>query len=104
MIFNKSPAVFAAIAGITIPRIGYFTPFIAFGSAVFTVGAGLIYTLDIGSASARYLGYQVILGLGQGLAIQIPVITGQAFSEPADIAAATATVLCKLIDTYALYR
>lgn len=88
-------ALFAAISGISITRFGYFTAFIAGGSAIFTAGAGLIYTLDIGTPAAKYLGYQVILGLGQGLAIQIPVITGQAFSETADIAATTATVLCK---------
>lgn len=77
--------------------MGYFTAFLAFGSAIFTVGAGLIYTLDIGSSSSKYLGYQVILGLGQGLAIQIPVITGQAFSEPTDVAAVTAIVLCEFL-------
>ncbi|KAM3447850.1 hypothetical protein MY3296_008329 [Beauveria thailandica] len=88
-----SLAFFAALSGLAITRLGYFTPFIAIGSAIFTTGAGLIYTLGIGSSAGYYLGYQVILGLGQGLAIQIPVITGQAFSAPEDIAATTAIVL-----------
>ncbi|KAF9887633.1 hypothetical protein FE257_009726 [Aspergillus nanangensis] len=86
-------SVFAAIAGVTITRVRYFTIYIALGSAIFTVGAGLIATLDIGSPAAKYLGYQVVLGLGQGLAIQTPVITGQAFSETADITSVTAIVL-----------
>ena len=88
-------AAFAALAGISITRIGYFTAFIALGSAIFTVGAAMIYTLDIGSPAARYLGFQVILGVGQGLAIQIPVITGQAFSKPLEISSVTAIVLCE---------
>ncbi|KAL4867995.1 hypothetical protein BDV12DRAFT_186274 [Aspergillus spectabilis] len=86
-------SVFAAIAGMTVTRVRYFTVYIALGSAIFTVGAGLIATLGIGSSAAKYLGYQVVLGLGQGLAIQIPVITGQAFSETADITSVTAIVL-----------
>jgi MFS transporter, DHA2 family, glioxin efflux transporter len=87
--------LFAALSGMSITYFGYFQPYLGLGSAFFTVGAGLIYTLDIGSSAAKYLGYQIILGVGQGIAIQIPVITGQAFSEPADIPAVTAMVLCK---------
>lgn len=89
-------AVFAAIAGVAITRVGYFTAFLALGSAVFLIGSGLTYTLQIGSSSSKYLGYQVLLGLGQGLAIQIPVIVGQAFSMMEDIASVTAIVLCKV--------
>ena len=74
---------------------GYFTPLIALGSSLFAIGAGLIYSLDIDSSPAKYLGYQLILGVGQGLAIQVPVIVCQAFTEPADIPAVTAMVLCK---------
>ncbi|KAJ6028407.1 hypothetical protein N7540_003983 [Penicillium herquei] len=86
-------ALFAAVAGVAITRVGYFTLFLALGSAIFFIGSGLIYTLQVGTSSAKYLGYQVLLGLGQGLAIQIPVITGQAFSKPEDIAPVTAIVL-----------
>ena len=76
-------------------RLKYFTPFLFFGSSLFAIGAGLVYSLDIGSSSGKYLGYQAILGVGQGLAIQVPVITCQAFSEAVDIPTVTATVLCE---------
>lgn len=85
----------AIFSGALIMVIGYFTPFLSFGSILFAIGAGLVYSLDIGSSAAKYLGYQAILGIGQGLAIQVPVIVCQAFSEPADIPAVTAMVLCK---------
>ena len=77
-------------------RVGYFTPFLFLGSSLFAIGAGLVYSLNIYSPSAKYLGYQAILGVGQGLAIQVPVITCQAFSRAADIPAVTAMVLCEL--------
>lgn len=92
---NKYLALMAIFSGVLIMIVGYFTPFLSFGSILFAIGAGLVYSLNIGSSSAKYLGYQAILGIGQGLAIQVPVIVCQAFSEPADIPAVTATVLCE---------
>lgn len=74
--------------------IGYYTPFLIAGSALFTIGGGLLSTLDISSGAGKYIGYQLLLGIGQGLAIQMPVIAVQAFAQPADIPAATAIILC----------
>ncbi|KAF2843597.1 hypothetical protein M501DRAFT_1054330 [Patellaria atrata CBS 101060] len=85
--------LFATLSVLAIIQVGQFTIFITVGSAIFAIGAGLLYTLNIDTSLAKALGHQVILGVGQGLAIQIPVITGQAFSNTEDIAAATATVL-----------
>lgn len=93
---NANLALMAVTSGFIIMYIGYFTPLISIGSSLFAIGAGLIYSLDIDSSSASYLGYQAILGIGQGLAIQVPVIVCQAFSEAADIPAVTAIVLCEL--------
>ena len=93
---NVKLALMAVSSGFIIMYIGYFTPLISIGSSLFAIGAGLIYSLHISSSTASYLGYQAILGIGQGLAIQVPVIVCQAFSEAADIPAVTAIILCKL--------
>ncbi|KAF2843055.1 MFS gliotoxin efflux transporter glia [Patellaria atrata CBS 101060] len=85
--------VCAALSGILIVRIGYYTPFMAFGSALFLVGAGLLYTLDINTPLKYSIGYQVILGVGQGIGIQMAVITAQAYSRVQDLSASTAIVL-----------
>jgi MFS transporter, DHA2 family, glioxin efflux transporter len=66
------------------------------GSSLFTIGAGLLYTLEIGTPLANAIGYQVLLGVGQGIGIQMPIIVGQAFSQPADMSSTTAIVLCEL--------
>ncbi|KAH9206694.1 hypothetical protein DL95DRAFT_396739 [Leptodontidium sp. 2 PMI_412] len=86
-------SVFAAVSGATVGRVGYFMPFLVIGSGIFTIGGGLTYTLGIGSSAAKYIGYQLLLGIGQGLCIQIPVIASQAFAQPEDIPAATSMIL-----------
>lgn len=75
--------------------VGYFQPFLTIGSIFTTIGAGLLYTLDITFPTAHYIGYQLIVGIGVGLAIQVPIIASQAFSSPVDIPCVTAIVLCK---------
>ena len=69
----------------------------AIGSTLFIIGAGLLYTLDVNTPLSNAIGYQVLLGFGTGIGIQMPVIVGQAFSKPEDLSAATAIVLCKCI-------
>lgn len=63
------------------------------GSVFLTIGAGLLYTLDIGTSAGKYIGYQILFGVGVGTTIQVPVIVAQAFSAAQDIPAATTTVL-----------
>ncbi len=81
------------LAGSVIGKIGYFHPFLILGSVLATVGAGLIYSLDIGSSVGRYIGYQIIFGAGLGIAIQVPVMAAQALSPISDIALVTASIL-----------
>ena len=59
-----------------------------------TIGSATIYTLDIKSRAAHYIGYQVLAGIGGGLVIQLPVIVGQAFATRIDVAVTVAIILC----------
>lgn len=81
------------LAGLVIGKIGYFHPFLILGSILATIGAGLIYSLDVGSSAGRYIGYQIIFGAGLGIAIQVPVMAAQALSDVSDIALVTASIL-----------
>lgn len=42
------------------------------------VGAGLLFTIDEHTPTPRLIGYQIIFGLGLGLAFQLPVMAIQA--------------------------
>ncbi|CRK16306.1 hypothetical protein BN1708_017476, partial [Verticillium longisporum] len=53
-------------SGISITMYGHYTPILVVSAAVSTVAAGLIYTLDIGSGSGEWIGYQALAGLSWG--------------------------------------
>lgn len=85
----------SAFLGASISLVGYYQPFMTASGIFAAIGAGLIYTLDQNSSSAKYLGYQAVLGVGLGLGIQVPMIAMQAISDPQDMAPNTAIILCK---------
>ena len=88
-------AVFTVVSGGLITVYGVYVPFLLAGSAITTIGTGLLYTLDIGSPSSHWIGYQALAGIGIGLAIQVPIIANQAFVEASEISSVTAITLCK---------
>ena len=81
------------ISGGLISAFGHFVPLGIVGSAIGTIGAGLLYTLGVSSPSSQWIGYQALAGLGLGLAFQIPVISTQAVVAPEDLSSATAMIL-----------
>ncbi|KAK2603369.1 hypothetical protein N8I77_009833 [Diaporthe amygdali] len=80
-------------SGSFISATGIATPVAVIGSVLATIAAGLFYTFDIGTPSSKWIGYQVLGGLGWGLAFQVPIITGQATAPPEDLAEVTAIIL-----------
>ena len=73
---------------------GYYWPSLLFGSVVSTIGAALLYTLNIGTPEGKWIGYQILLGTGAGLTIQIPIIVNQASVSVDNLATITAITLC----------
>lgn len=86
------------LSGGLISAYGHFVPYMVVGSVLSTIGAGLLYTLNTTSGSGHWIGYQIITGLGIGLALQIPIIAAQATVGPADLSSVTAMILfCQTI-------
>lgn len=82
-------------SGRAITKTGIATPYMAAASVIVTIASGLLYTLDIGASTGKWVGYQIFAGFGYGLALQVPVVVAQAFAEPSDIAPTTAIIICK---------
>lgn len=67
-------SIFAMTAGFVITATGEFQLVSLFGSTLVAVGSGLIYTLAVGSSSGEWIGYQVLVGIGLGLCMQVSFI------------------------------
>ncbi|ESZ94587.1 hypothetical protein SBOR_4998 [Sclerotinia borealis F-4128] len=83
-------SIFAG-AGITV--LGFYKPFMIAAGAVFTIGAGLIYTLQVDSNAGKWVGYQLICGFGAGMGIQIPFIAVQVVLSAKDMPSGNAIAI-----------
>lgn len=61
-------AIFSA--GYITSVIGYYTPVMALGTVMLALGSGLMTTFSIASPRSAWIGYQVVYGIGAGLAFQ----------------------------------
>jgi len=86
-------SLFTIFSGVFVSMTGHYTGLMVVGAVFTTVGSGLIYTLDIGSPSSEWIGYQALAGIGTGLTIQLPLIVSQGVSLPADISSVSSMIL-----------
>jgi hypothetical protein len=70
-------------------------PFMVVAGVLASIGCGLLFTLTIGSSSAKWIGYQVITGLGLGLGFQIPASIVQTTLPQIDIPSGSAIIICE---------
>ena len=63
-------AFLSLFTGAIVSKIGYYTPPAIVGGAIATVGCGLMTTLQINTPSAMWIGYEVLVAAGLGMAIQ----------------------------------
>jgi hypothetical protein len=89
-------AVGSMLSGFLIIRTHLLQPYGLVSGLLATVGAALLYTMAIDSSKARYIGPQVIFGLGIGLGNQVPMTALQSFAKPEHIAPTTGVMLSKL--------
>ena len=89
------PAITTVASGGLISAFGHYVPLLLIGGTLTTIGVGLLYTLQIGSKSSHWIGFQVLAGLGIGLSFQIPQIVAQSVCELSEVSHYTAISLCK---------
>ncbi|PHH89544.1 hypothetical protein CDD83_5803 [Cordyceps sp. RAO-2017] len=86
--------VLASIAsGFLNTKIGYYTPIAIVGSCIMAVGSGLFTTLQIDTGADKWIGYQVLYGIGLGLCFQVPNIVVQAALPKKDVPTGLALIL-----------
>ncbi|KAF2421041.1 MFS multidrug transporter [Tothia fuscella] len=65
-----SLVVAAMLAGAMVQRFGYYTPFMYAGATIMSIGAGLVTTFKTDTGHQKWIGYQILLGLGIGMGMQ----------------------------------
>jgi hypothetical protein len=88
-----SNTISSLINGALVTVVGYYSPFIWFGTAVFTVGSGLLHLLKVDSPKATWIGYQILAGYGSGAAIQLPFIAVQVVLSAKDMPSGNAMAI-----------
>ncbi|TVY17164.1 Efflux pump aflT [Lachnellula arida] len=74
------------VAGGLTTKFGYYMPYF-YASVVLTcIGTGLLTTLAPNSNTAKWVGYQILFGIGCGLAFQLPQIIPQTVLPLRDVA------------------
>lgn len=80
--------------GIAVTTTRHATPFSVIFAAVTTVGCGLLYTLDVDTSTAKWIGYQILLGVGIAFPFQNGLNIAQAWSTAEDMSTTTSTLYC----------
>ncbi|KAK8152844.1 major facilitator superfamily domain-containing protein [Phyllosticta citrichinensis] len=65
-----SLVVASILTGITVSKMGYYTPFLIASSVIVSIGAGMLTTFRTNTGHPAWIGYQVLLGFGLGLGMQ----------------------------------
>lgn len=86
-------ALLSIIAGVIVSKTGYFTPPAIIGGAIATAGCGLIYTLNANTTTAQWIGYEILVSAGFGLAVQQGFTAVQSVLPMADVPIGTAAVV-----------
>ncbi|KAI1134675.1 putative efflux pump antibiotic resistance protein [Hypoxylon sp. FL0543] len=88
-----STVVGSMLSGVIISKVGYYTPFFYLSSILMPVGAGLLTTLTPDTGHAKWIGYQVIYGLGLGFGAQQPITVAQVILDRRDVATGSSLIM-----------
>jgi MFS family permease len=81
------------LTGVITTRIGYYTPAMIAAPVFMSIGAGLITTFMPNTSPAKWIGYQVIYGLGLGAAMQAPNLAAQAVLPKEDVSTGISLIM-----------
>ncbi|PFH60902.1 hypothetical protein XA68_10147 [Ophiocordyceps unilateralis] len=86
-------SISTTLTGALVAATGRYKLLLVSGGASAAVGAGLLTTLDQNTPAGNWIAYQVVAGIGWGIACQIPLIAVQGNVSNKDLASATGMLL-----------
>lgn len=81
------------VVGALITGLGPYNPPMWAGVVIFTVGAGMLYTLKVNSPVGVWIGYEILAGVGAGACVQIPFIAVQVVLDEKDMPVGNAVAI-----------
>ena len=85
-------SIFAVLTGAFVSKIGYFAPPAILGSAIATIGSGLLSTLAVNTKSSKWIGSEVLTSIGIGMAVQQSYVAVQSVVKLEQLAVASSLV------------
>ncbi|KAI4848168.1 MFS general substrate transporter [Aureobasidium sp. EXF-8845] len=82
----------AILQGVALSKIGIVPLFWIFGGAIATIGAGLFYTMDAGTSTGKWIGYQILVGFATGATFQVAIANAQVHARSEDLSQVSAIV------------
>ncbi|KIM97024.1 hypothetical protein OIDMADRAFT_44464 [Oidiodendron maius Zn] len=64
-------------SGLAVGKLGYYLPFSVGSAVLIAIGNGLLSTLSPSTPTGKWIGYQIIIGVGRGFGLQMPIIAVQ---------------------------
>lgn len=79
---NIIPYMIAMVTGSVVggwlnSATGWYNPYLIGGSVITTIAAGLFFATNETTSDAKLIGYQILLGVGQGIAMNQPLVALQ---------------------------
>ena len=65
-----------------VTKLGYYNPWLFMGSAVMSIGGGVLTLLQVDSGISKWIGYQVIFGSGAGASMPMVVPLSSSLTSP----------------------
>ncbi|PQE03130.1 major facilitator superfamily transporter protein [Rutstroemia sp. NJR-2017a BBW] len=81
------------VTGTVITITGIFNPFLILGPVIATIGSGLLMLLHKDPSTGNWIGFQILLGVGVGLCLTIPLMLSQVVVETKDVSISTPIII-----------
>ena len=81
------------VAGGMTTKLGHYMPFVFASVILMSIGAGLLTLFTVDISTGKWVGYQILFGVGAGLGFQQAGIAAQACLELADVPIGTAMLM-----------
>ncbi|KAF7535305.1 hypothetical protein G7054_g5504 [Neopestalotiopsis clavispora] len=101
-VISSGVRLIPVILGLTITQIviggliaatGIHNPFLILGPAIAAIGSGLFMLLDDQSSAGQWIGFQIVLGVGVGFCLTIPLMLSQVVVDAKDVSTATPIII-----------